>query len=240
MDKNKNILISIGLMLFLVVLIPVLASCGKSGATVSPNTASAIDLEIVNAGPDVLPINLFINYNQVNTSAITYPNNTGYLGLTTITPPVQIRTAELADTTLFTINNTLLPNVKYSLFVTGLRGDNSLTTIFTTDTTPTPTIGRGKVRFVNASPRTLGLDLYANGTTDTAFTNKAFKAVSTFVELPAGNYNFQVYNHGNTTNVLTSLTQTTIQDGKIYTIYTYGLVGRTDTSAFAAAVIVNH
>jgi hypothetical protein len=236
MNGNKNLLISIAMLLAIVIIVPMIGSCGK-GATTSPTSTTSVQFNLVNASPDILPINLFINYSQINGSPISYPSATGYVGLPGIDTPMQIRTAESSGATFFTIKHHFLQNVRYTLYVTGQKINNTLDTLITTDTSAVPTIGRGKVRFVNSAPNALGLDVYANGTL--AFKNVGFKGVSKYIELPAGNYNFQVYNAGNTASVLTTLQNTTVQDGKLYTMYTYGLVGRTDTSAFAASVITN-
>ena len=212
-----------------------MASCGKTA--VSP-AASNIQLQVVNAGPDILPVNLYINFTLQNTTPYAYPNASGYITPTTIDTPIQIRTAETSGGTFFNLDYVLKPNTRYTLFVTGLRVDqNTSTPIFTVDTAAVPTVGRGKVRFVNASPRSPGLDIYANGTL--AFSNQAFRAVAPFIELPAGIYDFKIFNAGTNTNVINDFPNITIQDGRLYTLYTYGIIGRTDTSAFASSILVN-
>jgi hypothetical protein len=123
------------------------------------------------------------------------------------------------------------------LFVTGLRADTTVTGIFTIDTSSSSTPGRGKIRFINASPRSMGLDVTANGTL--AFTNRTFKSVSKFIEIAPGNYDFIITPTGVPANVLKTIPRVSIQDGKLYTIYSYGMVGRVDSAAFGGGVIAN-
>jgi hypothetical protein len=80
------------------------------------------------------------------------------------------------------------------------------------------------------------LDVYANGTL--GYKSQGFKAVSKYQELPAGVYDFKIY-AANTTTVYADLPNTTIQDGRLYTVYARGVIGRTDSAAFAASIITN-
>jgi hypothetical protein len=143
------------------------------------------------------------------------------------------------------IDNILHPNFKYTLFITGLRADSSVNAIFLTDTTLTlPPLGYGKVRFLNASPLSGSFDVYANGATTAGFKNLRFNKVSPYVQMPAGNYTFQIYPAG--TNVSTTTagaigaySNLTVQDGRIYTIYSFGISGHTDSLAFRTGAIAN-
>lgn len=186
-----------------------------------------------------MPVNLFIDFNQVNAlrNPFIYGVNHGYFYVPSIDTPYQIRTSLVSGTTIFSRNDILKSGTKYTLFITGTRGDGSLTQVFTVDTAATPAIGRGKLRFVNVSPTgTSGLDVFANGTK--AFSGVLYTKFSNYIELPAGNYDVQVTSKGSAT-VLKDLPAVTIHDGKLYTIYAYGYSSRIDTAAFNAAVITN-
>ncbi len=236
--KNSNVfvylLLGIGGIFFISCFI---SSCGKT--TVLP-AASNILYQVVNLSPDLLPVNLLIDNNNKNSSPYTYPNPSGYFALTSIDTPFQIRSSSvLVSTTNFVSSDTLLKNnLRYTLFITGLRANNSVTSILTVDTASAVTAGRGKIRFVNASPGSGGIDITANSTY--AFTNRLYLGVSKFIELPAGNYDFKAYPTGNTTTLLSDLPGITVQDGKIYTLYCRGIVARTDSAAFGLAVIPNN
>ncbi|MGZ3763841.1 MAG: DUF4397 domain-containing protein [Mucilaginibacter sp.] len=246
MVKRNNISFSVFIFLFLTVFVvmPFISSCGKSG-TVSPSALN-VQYQIVNLSPDLGSVDLYINYKKVNTSSYFYPNSSGYFFLTSVATPFQIRPGTslvqgtvVSTSNIFSIDSVLKPNLKYTLFITGLAKSDSLAYIFTTDNTaPLPAIGRGKVRFLNASPRSQGFDVAVNGTNVVPFSNLQYLKLSNYVELPAGNYDFQIFPHASTT-VLKELQNVTIQDGRLYTLYTYGLVGHADSLVFGASVLTN-
>lgn len=211
-------------------------SCGKAN-TVIPVGAN-IQFQVVNLSPDLRPINLWVGFIKRNI-AYSYPTPSGYFSMASVDTPLQIRSAlaNVSTANLVSLDTVLRANIKYTLFVTGLRADSTVTGIFTIDTSSSSTPGRGKIRFINASPRSAGLDITANGTT--AFTNRTYKTVSKFIEIAPGNYDFKITPNGVPANVLKTLPRVNIQDGKLYTIYSYGIVGRVDSAAFGVGVIAN-
>ena len=216
--------------------LPGLLSCGKRDNVIP--VGANIQFQVVNLSPDLQPVNLWVGYVKRNI-AYRYPSPSGYFSLTSIDTPLQIRSA-LATVTgrsFVSIDTLLKANTKYTLFVTGLRADSTVSGIFTIDTAATPVPGRGKVRFINASPRSGSLDITANGTA--AFTSRAYKTVSKFIEMAPGSYSFKIMPAGNASTVLSTLPPLTVQDGKLYTLYSYGIAGRVDSAAFGAAVIAN-
>lgn len=237
-DKN-NILIWLFLFVAGAFLLTNITSCGKNG-NASP-TGLNIQYQILNLSPDLSPINLFIDFKQVNalTNPFVFNVNHGYFYVPSIDTPYQIRSALTSGTPIsaLTRDDILKSGAKYSLFITGTVADNSLYEIFMVDTSKLPTVGRGKLRFVNASPSaTGGLDVYANGTL--AFPGIVYKKYSDYLELPNGNYDLQLTATGSNT-VIKDLPAVTIQDGRLYTFYAYGYTTRTDTAAFNAAVLTN-
>lgn len=231
--KNCNIL---NLLFFTVVgmmILPFVTSCGKTGTL--PATSN-IQYQVLNLSTDIQPVDLYINSRKFNPVPFRYPNASGYFTLSTIDTPFQFRSAQTTVSTvnLLSINKPLSYNIKYSLFITGFKVNNTLDYIFTTDTAAAPTAGRGKVRFVNATAGSNIFNITANGTT--IFANQAYKNVSPFVEVPAGNYDFKLYSTTSTTTILSDLANVTVQDGKLYTLYCRGIVGRVDTAAFGMAI----
>jgi hypothetical protein len=90
---------------------------------------------------------------------------------------------------------------------------------------------------VVASPSaTGGVDVFANGTK--LFSGVAYQKISAYIEVPVGNYDMLIQPTGSST-VIKELTPVTIQDGRLYTLYTYGSTARADSAAFNAAVITN-
>ncbi|QHS57782.1 DUF4397 domain-containing protein [Mucilaginibacter sp. 14171R-50] len=239
-NKNKSgILLGLCLFITLGMVIPILASCGKTG--VSASSGLNARLKIVNLSPDIQPFNLYAFYIRQSTAAYSYPNASDYFLINSIDTPLQIRTAQtvngVSPTNLLSLGGSLKPNLPYTWFVTGLLSDSSLTSILTIDTGSTPGNGRGKIRFVNASPNSPALNLTANDTI--AFKNVTYKGQTGFIELTAGSYNLNVSATRDPKTVLSGRPNFTIADGKLYTMYFYGLSNRADTATYGTNVILN-
>ena len=241
-NKNITVLLSIFGLIFLVM--PFISSCGK-GTNVGPSLLN-VRYQVVNLSPDLGSVDLYVKYIKVNSSSYFYPSASGYFALPSIDTPFQIRpgTTLVAGTTapsynIFTIDSLLKPNMKYTLMIVGFnKFTDSLHYIITKDTSALPSLGRGKVRFINASPLTpVGLNVTANDST--LFSGALYRQVSAYKELPAGIYDFKIYTKGST-NILRDVPNVTIQDGRAYTLYTYGLTGHTDSLAFGSGFITNY
>jgi hypothetical protein len=214
------------------------SSCGKGNLILPP--ASNIQYQVLNLSPDLLPVDLYIDATKENAVSFNYPYPSGYFSLTSVDTPFQIRASSTvaSSVNILSIDTLLKNNLKYTLFITGLKANSSITYMLTRDSAVIPTAGRGKVRFVNASPGSNPFDITANGTL--AFNNEAFTNVSKFIELPAGNYDFKASPHGNTTTIFSDLPSITIMDGKLYTLYCKGIVGRTDSAAYGLSILNNN
>lgn len=244
MRKTNNRRLSIFLSLFgmALLIIPFVSSCGKG----SKSNAAALNIQyqIVNLNSGIGSVDLYVNYIKINSSSYFYPTSSGYFFLSSIQPPFQIRpgTSLIPGTVapssnILSLDSVLKPNLKYTLMIMGVNSTDSLYYNFTADTSSTPKQGRGKVRFVNASPRTTaGLSVTANDTS--LFSAIAFTKFSGFKELVAGTYDFKIFAPGSTT-VLKDIPNVTIQDGRIYTLYSYGVANRTDSLAFGSGFITN-
>jgi hypothetical protein len=234
-NKNK-VMVFLFLCCAGIMIVPFIASCGKSGS-VSPSQ-SKIQMQVVNLSPDLQPVNLLVGYIKQNNTPFSYPNPSGYFSLSNIDTPIQIRSYSplISSTNFISLDTVLKSNYKYTLFVTGLRSDSTVTSIFTVDNSTNPSAGRGRVRFVNASPRSAGFDVTANGII--AFQNLAYKKVSPFVEMPAGTYEFKIM-PANSSTVISSLQGVTIVDGKVYTLYCRGIANGADSVAFGVGILNN-
>lgn len=215
----------------------IISSCGK--APISNPNGLNIKYEILNLSPDAFPVDLYIKFSKVNSTPFYWNVNPGYFYVPYVDTPYLIRSALTlgGGPVLVSRKDILQRNAVYSLFVVGNVADKSLTSIFTVDTATVPAIGRGKVRFVNASPTgTTGIDVYANGVK--AFSKVIYPKFSDFIELPNGNYDFQLNTTGSAT-ILKTLTNVQIQDGRLYTLYSYGYTNRSDSATFNAGLITN-
>jgi len=211
------------------------SSCGKA-TTGSPQLLN-IQYHVINLSPDLLPVDLFIDIRQVNSTPYYFAIDQGYFYIPSTDTPYQIRSAVNTGTTWLHRDDILKSGAKYTLYIVGAVADNSLTSVLTVDTGLSPPAGMGALRLVNVSPTALGgLDVYANGTK--AFSNLVYQQVSNYVNLPAGNYDLQVDATG-TTTILSEQPSVTIQNGRLYTIYAYGYSSRADSAAFATQVTRN-
>src|ERR1700744_1134636 len=205
-----------------VFLTPYISSCGKGGQATSAGLN--VQLEVLNLSPNVHPVNLYMNYIKQSTTPYYYPTASGYFFLSDIDTPLQIRSASASTTNLFSISQPgFSSNHKYTLFITGQystdsvtgKSENTLTGVLTKDdTTATPSVGFGKIRFVNlAIPNTI-FSITANGTVTKVFSSTQFDSVSKYVQIPVGNYIFQMSPSTSPGTVLsTTMGTTTIQDG---------------------------
>ncbi|RVU00207.1 DUF4397 domain-containing protein [Mucilaginibacter limnophilus] len=239
MKKNNSISVNIFSVLVSLWGLLLLSSCGNNG-NINPVEAK-IQYQVLNLSYDILPVNLYVNYLKQNSSSIRYPSGSGYIGLTTIDTPFQIRSAQTNTTVnLLKIDSTKLSrDTKYTVYIVGSRKDSTLDYIFTVDTSRVPAVGKGKVRFVNAAPQVTGADSLTITANDVVAFSKKYKGVSDYIELTSGMYNFVIHPNNNLNQTLVTLPNTTIQDGRLYTIYTYGLAFRTDTTAFNAQILNN-
>lgn len=237
-NHNSSILKYLGLVIGSLLLVSQLVSCGKDNST-SLGTDNGY-LNIVNLSPNMNPVNLYAEYIKQGTTQYRYPNPSGYFLMNINDTPLQIRPAlstTSSQVNLVSLDRSLKKNVRYTWYLTGLKSDSAFTYIFTIDSGATPAVGRSKVRLVNASPGSAGLNITANDSE--LFPNIPYKGVSDYREVTSGSYNFKISASNAPGIILTTLKNTTVLDGKLYTIYAYGLPNRTDTAAFSAGIILN-
>jgi len=239
MILKKNIFYSLFVLNMLALVLPSLVSCSKTDTTTPTN--SDIQLQVMNLSPDSYPVGLYQNNLRITGTNYSYNTPPAYFYLNSTAYPLQLRITR--GDTLLVYNNDSLKfnnNTRYSLFFIGLFADSTLHPLITVDDTALlPPIGKGgKIRFVNASPRSTGLDIWANGSL--AIQNTGFGKVSNYITLPAGNYSFRAYATGATANSLSTLDRITVQDGRLYTLYSRGMVGRTDSASFGLVVVANN
>lgn len=214
----------------------ILLSCNTTG--VSPTHYAR--LQVINALAGSSPINFTLNSTQKNKSTIAFPASSGYISIIPDSNYIQFQTASslvYLNTTTPAINHLLLrADSSYSVFLTGSTSNYTFLKINDVLTNPANT--RAKIRFVNAATDAGALDVTINGTN--IYQNINYKSVSTFVEVPAGTYEFKAMKTGVTGTSLATLSNQVLADGKIYTIYAAGLTTSTATNAaFGLTVVAN-
>ncbi len=135
------------------------------------------------------------------------------------------------------VNYDLKAATHHSLIFTGKFPESEV--ILVEDDRSAPATDKAKIRFANLSPDVPALDLYMQGKTDPGLSNKAFKAVSGFVNVdPAANPKFEIKTAGGTT-VLATLENFKIEKGKIYTIWVRGLIDAGDGPKLGIEAMTN-
>lgn len=230
------------ILLVCIVLASVFQSCSSNSGTIVNPSSTSTKILVVNASPDINPIKVYVNNIQLGSffTSFKYPTPSSYYGLSADSSKFVNITTDHGNGILH-FTTSIHSGFSYSLFLVGLKSAtvkaDSLNVIFAADTSGVAKIGNGKIRFVNASPRSPALNLTANGTL--AFSNVKYTGVSSFIELPAGIYDFKVAATTDPSTILADVSRITIQDGKLYTLFAHGIVNRRDTAAFGAAIITN-
>lgn len=218
----------------LIALCLVVFSC--SNTAVSPTNYSR--LQVINAIPTSLSFDCRLNGTKINTTTIAFPNASGYISTVPGAKNVTVvPTSTPTAPAIGTVNVLLENNQSYTLFFSAKA--DSVKTIFINDTLNVlPATGRAKVRFVNASGSSPMLDIQINGTN--AFTKIKYTKVGSFIEVPAGTYEFRAFASGVRGSSLGTLSNQVLADGKIYTLYASGISGNTaTTSAFGLSLLTN-
>ncbi|MGV8878360.1 MAG: DUF4397 domain-containing protein [Sphingobacteriaceae bacterium] len=200
-------------------LIMMLCSCVKNDDNGAADQKA--QLAVFHTAPDVAKIDFYLNGSKQNVSPLSFSGVINYAGV-----PAGDQTADVKIPVTNAIITfapvSLMANVRYSIFVMGLSNSNNLSTVLLVDTVgDLPGAGRAKIRFIQSSPTIQSMDLLANDST--FFTNRGFKTATPFTEIAAKAYAFKVAVSGSP-NVLMAKDSINLQEGRLYTLYTRGLV----------------
>ncbi len=181
-------------------------------------------------GPDV---DLYLDTVRVR-SRLSYPNNTGYIGISSGSHSVR---AKLAGDTTTLVSIGPLP-VTLSLRASVFASDTgaSATPVVFYDTLTTPTPGKANVRFVNMAVGSLNVSAFVD-TSTTAPATLAFKAGTGFRPIDAGQHSVE-FRIGLTP--VGMLSNFTFVAGKSYTIWLRGVVGGVGSLATGVEIITNN
>ena len=206
--------------------------------------AATAKVNVIHASPDAPGVDLLVDNAKVNTSALTFPNATGYLSVNAGTRNIKVNAAG----TTTTVINADIPFTKdknYSVYAINKLA--SIGAILVEDDLTAPATGKAHVRFFHLSPDApaVTVGVLNGGTFTGVFSNRSFETQTTatanqaFAPVDAGTYNFDVRLAGTTTSVLT-LTGITLQAGKIYTVFAKGLVSGSGAQALGAQLITHN
>jgi hypothetical protein len=191
---------------------------------------------VAHASPNAPGVDLLVDNNKVNTSALPFPSNTGYLSVESGARNFKVNVSGTA-TTVINANITLAENKNYSLFA--VDSVAKISAVLLEDDLTAPAAGKAHVRFVHLSPNAPAVDVAVASTGTVVFANRAFKQTSAFTPLNAGTYNLDVRVAGTSTVALV-LPAITLSAGKIYTVFAKGFLGGAGAQALGAEIIANN
>jgi hypothetical protein len=177
---------------------------------------------------------LLVDDSKQNSSALTFPNNTGYLQVESGARNIKVNVSG-TSTTVINADLTLEKDKNYSVFA--VDSVSKISAVVVADDLTAPAAGKAHVRFIHLSPNAPAVDVALDGGA-VVFGNTAFKASTAFTPLDAGTYDLEVRVAG-TSTVALDLDPITLQAGKIYTVFAKGFLTGTGAQALSAEIIVN-
>ncbi|NUY80733.1 DUF4397 domain-containing protein [Flavobacterium sp. MAH-1] len=189
---------------------------------------------IGNASPNSGDLYFFADSNQVNMNGLNYGSAVGYYNFY---PGDRVLTLKNGNgVVLDTYEISLAIGNFFSAFAVNTFDNVEL--VVYQDVLAKPAGGNARVRFINLSPDAEGIDVFDNSVELTS--GLTFKQATPFMELPAGNYDFDFRLSADDSHLYTKTVS--LHSGRIYTIYTKGFVtpetGSNDT--FSAEGIYNY
>lgn len=203
------------------------------------NTSAAIPgngrVMIVHASPNAPAVEALLANTVLNSTPLSFPNNTAYLNVAAGMRGIKVRPAG-TTTNVINANVAVNENANYTVFAAD--SVSKIAPLVLTDDLTTPASGKAHVRFVHLSPNAPAVDVAVTGG-PVVYANRSFKQFTNFTPLDAGTYNLEVRPAGGTAVVL-SLPGIVLQAGKIYTVFARGFLGGAGTAALGAQIIVNN
>ncbi|MDX5481721.1 MAG: DUF4397 domain-containing protein [Hymenobacteraceae bacterium] len=225
------------LLLLAVVPTMFLASCDDDDDDLDLLEGTA-QVMVIHASPDAPAVDLYVDNDQVNTTALNYPDNTGYLEVDEGTRNIKVTPAGAgAANAVINADIDFDEDQNYSIFAVDEVAN--ISALVLEDDLTDPATGRAHVRFVHLSPDAPAVDVAVqNG--PVLFPNTAFRGATAFAPVDAGTYTLEVRLAGTDDVVLTE--EVTLQSGVIYTIFARGFVEPPEgnNNELGAEIIVNN
>ena len=158
----------------------------------APGTTA--QLRVVHASPDAPNVDVLVDNASVLTN-VAYKTASNYLPVTSGSRNLKVRAAG-STTVVIDQNAALAQGTYYTVLATGRVA--SIAPIVLTDDQTNPASGDVRVRLVHASPTAGNVDIYVTtptadiATASPTVPNVAFRAVSNYLEVPAGTYRVRI------------------------------------------------
>jgi hypothetical protein len=224
------------IMLLAVLPAMVLTSCDDDDDDDTIPVVETANVMVVHASPDAPGVDLLVDDARVNTAALTFPNNTGYLEVPAGDRNVKVNAAG-TTTTVIDADLDLEANENYSVFAVNTL--SNIEPLVLEDDLTAPASGRAHVRFVHLSPDAPAVDVAVTGG-PVLFSGTEFKEAEDFAPVTAGSYDLEVRLAG-TEDVVLTVPNVNLASGRIYTIFARGFVTppANNQNALGAEIIVN-
>ena len=158
----------------------------------APGTTA--QLRVVHASPDAPNVDVLVDNASVLTN-VAYKTASNYLPVTSGSRNLKVRAAG-STTVVIDQNAALAQGTYYTVLATGRVA--SIAPIVLTDDQTNPASDNVRVRLVHASPTAGNVDIYVTtptadiATASPTVPNVAFRAVSNYLEVPAGTYRVRI------------------------------------------------
>jgi hypothetical protein len=227
-----------------------------------PSTTPALNSRIlaVHASPDVPALNILVNNVPIASNLRYLQASNGYANAAA--GPAQLRGKAAngtiggpvgANDLLFRAGATnqnnfnFVANTNYTVFITDVLNRPRPTEaggtnpggpqfLIVSDNLTAPAAGQAKVRFFHLAPDAPPVWMNVVGGA-TLFANRAYRAVTDFSGVNAGQYNLEVRTGSDTGPVVLLIPSVNLEAGKIYTIFARGLLNQTGDQALGATII---
>lgn len=177
-------------------------------------------VSIYHASPDAPPLDVLVDNRQLSSRPFVYSDHSNYVNFYTGDRNLKFNTANASSALVDTTFN-VADGKAYSVFVINTLS-SGLESLIIADSSAAPETGKAMVRFVNLSPDAPAFDILSNNT-DKVFENTAFKGATTYKQVDAGTYSFDVTPSG-TQNKSVSAKDIRFVPGRYYTIIVRGFV----------------
>lgn len=194
----------------------IFTSC-KKGNDSAVNASLNAKVKIVNTVDGSSPQDMYLDNAKLNSSAIAYAQSSDYLTAKSGSHAAKFTNSGSATANV-SFNVSLQADSSYTIYYTSNGSTNS--SVVTTDNLTAPAANMAKVRFVNLSNAVTSNVDFGVSATSKLVTNLAARSVSAYSQVTAGT-TFYLYSTGSINSMLTIPT-TTLQAGKIYTVYISG------------------
>ena len=201
--------------------------------------------ESSNDSPSFLFINASLHWPEINIFAngsllypnLGFPDSTGYLS-----PAFPLNSLSLVapgdSYTIADVQEVVQPRKTYSVFVIDTGATGSAQAAFIPDSFPQVPSGYVLIRFLNFSYSEPNLDLYSVSNSQYLFTDRYFDEsdafATTFTPIPAGTYTLELRATG-AIIALAKINGMALQEGKMYTFFSEGVLGGPGNSVFKLA-----